>query len=780
MAEREIKDTTKRRMQVQDAKRDIISRVKLLYTIFILLGIGIAARLLYVQIASPSVRHNARILNDGIQREVMLPAHRGTILTREGEPLALSSFRYHAAVDFASEALQERDEETLQRNVDSLSRLLAMHFSPSDAARHGYTYIPAEEYKREFLRLTAIGRDRSRLIFPRAVTTDEWNMIRRNFPILNDNMGIVCGTRRTDERIYPSGDLAKQFIGILPDSTKADKIRFGTGVERAYDEVLSGQHGLSVEQRIAHGFWTRIEDSRNRIAEDGCNVVTTLDGGLQKMATERLRDELEKEHASFGVAMVMEVATGNMLCLVNLSSGKERGTNYSESVFNHAFSTAMCPGSTFKLASAMALLEIGGCDVNTIVNIPKSSQKVGDKLVVDSHRIDGEDGKALDSVTMRDGFAHSSNIYFAKAVYDRFKDEPERYTRFLEGLLFNDHVGLQSFGEVKANLPHPGTAEWKKNGSIGLTLPQLAYGYIIELPPIHTLTFFNGVANNGRMVAPRLIDRIERDGEVVERPPVVTLREKMCSAKTLEGLRECLSAASADNRTAYKFRGMPIEFGCKTGTAQIWGSFVSDSEADKRSMSDGMNPSQDKYYLGSVVTMFPMENPKYTVMVCVAKQQTGSHPNYYGINLSGPTARAIMDYIYANDPTLHAHVEIPEVPYTARSIKAGNSDDVWMCADLYTRDIVEQRDDDGKKASKMAWSKTSIDADGLATISGFDAADGKVPNVVGMGLTDALYLLESCGMSVSHTGSGRVVSQSIRAGTAISKQGRTIHLTLER
>ncbi len=766
--------------QGKDAKRDIISRVKLLYTLFILLGIGIAARLIWVQVASPSVRHNARILNDGIQREVMLPAHRGTILSREGEPLALSSFRYHAAIDFASEALQESDKETLHRNVDSMARMLAMHFNQSDAARHGYTYISAEEYKKSFLHSIAAGRDRSRHIFPRAVTTDEWNMIRRNFPILNDNLGIACGTHRTDERIYPSGDLAHQFIGNLPDSTKADKTRLGTGIERAYDEQLSGQHGLSVEQRIAHGFWTRIEDSRNRLAEDGQNIVTTLDGGLQKMATERLREELEKEHASFGVAMVMEVATGNILCMVNLSSGKVRGSAYSEEVFNHAIGTAMCPGSTFKLASAMALLEIGDCDVNTIVRIPKSSQKVGDKVVIDSHRIDGEDGKPLDSVTMRDGFAHSSNIYFAKAVYDRFKNEPERYTQFLEGLLFNDYVGLQSYGEAKANLPHPGTPEWKRNGSIALTLPQLAYGYIVELPPIHTLTFFNGVANNGRMVAPRFVDRIERDGEVVERPPVITLREKMCSQKTLAGLRECLSAASADNRTAYKFRGLPIEFGCKTGTAQIWGSFISDSEEDKASMSNGMRPNEDKYYLGSVITMFPMDNPKYTVMVCVAKQQTGSHPNYYGINLSGPTARSIMEYIFANDPSLHAFVETPEEPFTARSIKGGKSEAVWMCAENYAAESVANDSEDGEKSDAQPWSKSSIDADGVATITGFDIEDGKVPNVVGMGLSDALYLLESVGMKVTHTGSGRVVSQSIRSGTAITKQGRPIHLILER
>ena len=779
MAQKSTNTTTDRGTQIKQTRRDIISRVRFLYTLFIFIGIGIAVRLVWVQVISPSVRHNAQVLNNGIVRVLSIPAHRGTILTREGEPLALSSFRYHAAIDYAAEALHDDgDKDVLVRNVDSMSRMLAAHFNPNDASRHGYKYISAEEYKKEFMRQHSARRDRSRHIFPRAVTTDEWNMIRRKFPILNNNLGIACGENRTDERIYPSGDLAKQLIGVLPDSTKADKIRYGTGIERVYNEVLAGRHGVSVEQRIAHGFWTRIDDSRNRVAEDGCNVITTLDGGLQKLATERLREELEKEHASFGVAMVMEVATGNILCMVNLSSGKERGTNYSEDI-NHALRTAMCPGSTFKLASAMALLEIGDCDINTIVNIPTSSQKVGEKLVRDTHTITGEDGKALDSVNMRDGFAHSSNIYFAKTVYDRFKDEPERYTRFLEGLLFNDNVGLQSYGEVKSKLPQPGTPEWKRFGSTALTLPQLAYGYILELPPIHTLTFFNGVANNGCMVAPRFIDRVERDGEVVERTPIITLREKMCSSKTIETLKDCLHAASADNRTQYKFRGMPIEFGCKTGTAQIWGSFVSNSDADKKSMSDGMSP-KDNYYLGSVVTMFPIDKPKYTVMVCVAKQSTPSHSNYYGISLTGPTARSIMEYIYANDPTLHAPVEVPEVPYAARSIKAGSSDALVMCAERHSREVIDQKGEDGNRASSAAWCKASVGEDGITTLNAINTTDGKVPNVVGMGLSDALYLLESSGLNVTHSGSGRVVGQSLRPGTTISKRGTSINLTLER
>jgi cell division protein FtsI (penicillin-binding protein 3) len=189
-------------------------------------------------------------------------------------------------------------------------------------------------------------------------------------------------------------------------------------------------------------------------------------------------------------------------------------------------------------------------------------------------------------------------------------------------------------------------------------------------------------------------------------------------------------------------------------------------------MADGMNPSQDKYYLGSVVTMFPMENPKYTVMVCVAKQQTGSHPNYYGINLSGPTARAIMDYIYANDPTLHAHVEIPEEPYTARSIKAGNSDDV---AEISRRLAAQHTSTDKGKE----WSRAKVDSEGKSIVSGMEFEVGTVPNVEGMGLSDALYLLESVGMSVTHSGYGAVQSQSVKAGRKITNDNSTIHLTLK-
>ena len=753
------------------AKQDIVTRVRVLYLLFIAIGLLVAARLVWVQSLSPSVKHNAEVMSDGMRRVQTIPAHRGAILSRDGEPLALSSVRYHATIDFASEGFRNATPEKFDKEVSELARLLAAHFSKEDAERNGYTYISEEQYRDIFLRNNASRKERGLKIFPRTVTLDEWNMFKREWPIFNQSLGYVYDAEEIDQRIYPSDDLARQIIGrnyeIIIDTARKSK---GSGIEYIYDDYLAGHNGKAVEQRIAHGFWTRINDPQNKMPEDGANVVTTIDAGLQKMATERLREQLEKEEASFGVAMVMEVATGNILCMVNLSSGKVRGTNYNEREFNHAMRTAMNPGSTIKLASAMALVELCGFTADSTIHINGASQKVGAVTITDSHDVTRQVGK---NVTLRDGFAHSSNIFFAKAVYDRFNNRPEVYTKYLESLMFNDYVGLQAFGEARGNVPHPGSPDWNRQGHVSVTLPRLGYGYILEVPPVHTLTFYNGVANGGRMVAPRLVDHIERDGEVVETMPVVTLMDRMCSPKTIDILHECMAAAATPERTVGHFKRLPTTFGCKTGTAQVWNNFQSSATKDRHQMKDGMIPKYDHYYLGSIVTMMPFEQPKYTIMVSVTKQQTDTHPTYYGISLTGPVANDIMEYIYTNDPTLHAAISEAPSPYSPTSIKGGRTEAVRTV----TQRLAPYTDDQN---CTEAWSRVSIDGGGNASIKDCTVEDGIVPNVVGMGLTDALYLMERCGLEVAHRGQGRVTTQSIAAGTPLDGTIERIELTLER
>ena len=561
-------------------------------------------------------------------------------------------------------------------------------------------------------------------------------MMKRSFPIFNRNMGFVFSATTDNKRLYPFGDVERQTIGRYDTLVIKDKKVPGSGLELQYNEELSGKNGQVKEQWIAHGFWARTHDKDNIPVQDGANVITTIDAGIQRMAHERLDSMLRREQASFGVAIVMEVKTGNILSMVSLGSAKERGTTYSERVNNHALKTAISPGSTMKLATTMALLEIGGYDLDTKVDTehsrPRHSVKVGAAKIEDSHDVAGEDSDGY--VTLKDAFAHSSNVYFAKAFYERFKDNPKEYTDYLAKLRFNDYIGMEEYGEERGRLIMADDPKWNTKGSTSSRLPRLAYGYELDVPPIHMITFYNGVANKGRMVAPRLVDRIECDGEVVERMPVVTLVEKMCSKSTLVQLDSCLAASA--RRSNYHFRDLAIPFGCKTGTAQMWSSFISDSRIDKIQMENGINGPQDNYYYGSIICTMPLEQPRYTILVGVCKQRTAESLRYYGIDLAGPVAADIMEYIYTNDPSLHYTLERPEEAYEPQSIK-----------------------------------RTIVDV---------EIEEGKVPNVKGMGLTDAIYLLERSGLRVTHSGSGKVKSQSIPAGREIANKDLTIHLSLGR
>ena len=754
------------------AKKEILMRVRILYLIFILVGFGVAARLVWVQMFSESVAHNAEVLKDGIVREVTIPAHRGAILTRDGEPLAMSSLRYEPTFDFKSDGFNDASAQEFEENVDSLSKMLARHFSEEDARIEGYEYISAAEYKDIFHTEFTRGVERAKKIFPRPVTLDEWEMMKSEFPILNNNMGMVYGVERVDKRILPMGEMAYQLIGntkevVDVNGNKSD----GTGIEYIYNDYLSGADGQAKEQYIANGFWSRIDDPNNQAPEDGCDVVTTIDGNLQRAATEILRKELERHKGSFGVAMVMEVETGNLLCVVNLSSGKKRGRNFTETVYNHAFKTSQCPGSTFKLAAAMVLIEKCGFNLDTSISIPSKVKVVGSRQVNDSHTITYENGKAIGNVSLRDAFAHSSNIYFAEAVYESFKDDPKQYWEYLNELHFNETIGLDEYDEASGYIPEPLGKEWRAiHGSLSKSLPYLGYGYIAVLPPIHTLTFFNGVANGGRMVAPRLVDRIERDGEVVEQMPTTVIMDEMCSARTIDMLHECLSAAAAPARTKHRFEQLPFNIGCKTGTAEIKGDFYSIATEDRRRMDQ--NISKFNYNLGSVVCMMPLEQPKYTVMVAMAKEAMSNTDTHFGIDVAGPAANDIMLYLYNNDPDLHPSVREAAAPQTPKSIKGGDN----AAVNTVSRALATYVDDDSGDAS---WCNTSIDNGGNIIITGVDSDEDTIPDVRNMGLVDALYMLEKRGLRVTHEGAGRIVEQSVEPGTAIEDSGGVIHLKLE-
>ena len=781
------------------AKEDIINRVYVLYAAFIVVGLLIAGRIIQVQVADKNVDRHIAVMEKNITNIETKLAHRGAILDRNGKPLAMSNLSYEPIFDFASEGMTRKykDENKVKKELRALANQMAVYFSMADAKKHGYTYKSADEYYKLFItQLNASKGNRSVRIFPRPVVLDDWNMMTKEFPVINRSLGGVYKREENDIRVRPYDDLGLQLIGVCygrPDITadttyvikdgkperkihrRDTTIRHTSGLERIYDSVLAGANGRVVEQRIANGFWVQNdEDSRNLKPTDGDNIVTTIDADLQLMATETLRTYLDKHCGSFGVAMVMEAKTGNVLCMVNLTSGRVRGTNYSEGYYNHAMRTRMSPGSTFKMMSTMALLEIGGATINTRVDVPSSTvDTVGRKKVRDTHVLRDEDNNIIKRPTLREGFAHSSNIYFARAIYDRFKNDPAVLTSFYESLMLNSHIGLEPFNAVKSRLPLAGSKLWKGQGGTSMALPGLAYGYVIELTPIHTLTFYNGVANGGKMVAPRFVDRIERNGRVVEQMPVEVLVERMCSEQTVKTIYECMTAAAVPNRTANTLKGLPINVGCKTGTAQISGGFSTPCVADSISFKEGLGTTEGKhpYYLGSMVAIAPIENPKYTIMVVMAKEKTDSHPTFYGARVAGDAVREIINFLYTNDLKLHPSVDTPERSYTPLFIKGGRGEEVGEVSEAFCNISNDESFD-------SEWCSVRVSDSGNTSISSLSISSGYVPDVQGMGLTDAIYLLEQQGLRVTHSGVGRVTSQSIAPGTKISKSNTNITLKL--
>lgn len=749
-------------------KEDILLRVRVLYLLFFIVGFVIAARLICVQFLSHDTRVNAEKLDRKIfsQKEVL--AHRGTIFSRTGEPLATSIFRYTVLFDFGSEGFD--NEQEYREQCDSLSKLLAGYFKDKSAKQY-YDRFMAERnkhFKVIYIKDTLIPRsegwmgrlwDRMRgkefkveklydtvrrhnpvRIF-RDIDFSEWQTLR-TFPILNWSMGMVYDFDKHDERVFTRQELARCTIG------RSSETQGTYGIEHIFREELRGQDGLELRQRIAPGYTARIESDDNVDAIDGTDVYTTIDIDVQEVADRALRNQLEKENGIWGTTMVMEAATGDLLAMVNLSRNKQG--DYVEN-YNHALKSRAEPGSTFKLAVLLALLEEAGLPLSTEydsgsgkrVVITENAPKV---KVADSHNV----GAKID---MRKAVAESANVYFAKAVYETYNQKPERYVEFLRSLHLDRKVmtSLPGMDEASPRFPYPGSSIWYKH----TTLIKLGYGYGIELTPIQILTLYNAVANGGKMVAPRLVTKLVKDDKVVKEIPVEVLVNKICSDKTLEMVRECLEGVAIEG-TAKEYFGegkVPFRAGAKTGTAQF---------------AQGSISYGDGYYMGSMAAYFPADNPRYTVLTTIFKKRgTGT---YYGAGLAGPVDKKVSSFIYNRENDWYGRVDEEEFEHHPTTMKGGNI--------AQTRKVAGELSPRVSFDRRSGWGTARVDSTSNVIINSLADEPMRMPDVRGMGLKDALFILESRGLKVKYSGKGAVRKQSIRAGEPV-RRGSQVELTLK-
>ena len=740
-------------------KRDILFRVHLLYAVFILIAVLVFARLLWVQLFSAEVAYNADRLAGRIFTDEVLPARRGDILARDGEPLATSLFRYRVEMDYGSPGFDSL--RTFSEQSDSLAKLLALYFrdKPASAYAQAMQREHDRRYRLVYRKDTLVPRSEGRLarlwdrlrgeefrteklydtlrdhtpvaLFPREIDYNEWQTLR-SYPILNWNMGMTYRLCERDERVYPQGELARRTIGQIGD-------RGNYGVEYVMRERLEGHDGMARRQRIARGFYGRVVGEGSE-PQDGLDVVTTLDVELQDVADRALRRQLEQQHALWGTALVMEVETGDLLAMANLSRTKS-GT-YAETK-NHALSSRMEPGSTFKLAALLALVDDAKMPLSRTFDTGNGARvKVGRTTVQDSH--------GLPPLDLKDAVAHSSNVFFARAVYESYKDDPQRYVDYLRHLHLDRTVGLEEFGAVAPVFPAPGDKIWYPD----VTLVNMGYGYAIELTPLHTLTLYNAVANGGCMVAPRLIREIRRGDEVVERPARRVLVDRICSSESLRRVRECLEEVGTTGTAKLFFRDTTLyKIAGKTGTAQF--------------AQDGIKYS-DGYYLGTMVLYFPADKPKYTVLTAIFTRR-GLGATYYGAGLSGPVEQQIVNYIYNRRHEWCGHVDPAEEKRYAPAVKGGDIAQIRRAAGRLMAGVESDR--------RSGWGHARVDSLGRVTVVPFDDDLRTMPDVRGMGLKEALFLLEKRGLRVSFTGKGAVREQTLAPGAAV-RRGQAVALRL--
>lgn len=760
-------------------KTDIMQRVTALYVGAILLVMVIAVRIAFVLFFSSEIRTNAARLERGIFRTATLRAHRGAIRARTGESLASSIFRYTIEFDFGAEGFD--DNEHFLSELDSLAPMLASFFGDRSAREYRERFI-AERNKRNKTVVTGHRtvykshgwrrwidsmrgnefkseepivkhiRDHRGVRMFRDVDFNEWQTLK-TYPLLNSS-ALIYTRREHAERAFPLGDMARRTVGRSDDRGKY-------GLEHVFDEELRGEDGIEWRQHIAYGFWGRIDKPKhlrdsarrnieNRDPVDGADVITTIDVDIQEFAERTLRERIAVQNAFWGTTMVMDVKTGDLLAVVNLTATPDGIVENN----NYAFGFRAEPGSTFKVASMLALLDDAGMPVTQTYNANhgKTVQiNTGGKRPV-SVTDSGDDGGVID---MRTALANSSNTWFAQAVYDAYRDNPDRYTDFLRRLHLDRKVCVtmpESMGERSPNFQCRASGHWTPH----ISLIKMAFGQGgMELTPLQVLTLYNAIANNGRMVAPRLVTEVRRAGKTVKKYPVEVLEEKICSRATLDIVREALEE-TALNGTGREWFGegrLPFRAALKTGTAEF---------------AQGGIRYEDGYRLASMATYFPADNPRYTIMTSIfTKKWRGTA--WYGGPLSGPVNRDIALFIYNRSREWRESVPRAEHKLLPVAVKGGSAEQVRKVSREVAGGVTSG-------SMRTGWGSASTDENSRVNIE--PLADGSVmPDVRGMGLKDAVFILEERGLKVTVTGKGTVRSQSIAPGQSI-KRGMNVNIVL--
>ena len=699
-------------------KRDILWRVAVVYFSFLLLGFLIIGKTLYIQIFEKS-RWEAEA-SAYLLKNMIIPASRGSIYASDGRLLASSVPYYEIRFDTRCSALTDK---IFYAGVDSLAYCLSKLFKDK----------PGWQYRQELITARKLGR-RYHLI-KSGVNYIQLKQLK-SFPIFRRGKykgGFIY--LQENKRIRPHQNLAARLIGYTTKDEKGNVV----GIEGAYEDQLNGVEGVRLMQRLSGDIWMPVNDRNEIEPRDGADVITTIDVDIQDVAEKALIEQLIAQDARHGTAILMEVQSGEIKAMVNLS--KDSQGRYRE-LQNFAIGESTEPGSTFKLPVLMAALEDGYVDLNDTVDTGDGTFQYYDKVIRDEQYKHGGYGE----LTVEQVFEYSSNVGMAKIITKAYKNQPQHFVDRLYRMRLNESLGIEIKGEGKPVIRYPGEKMWS-----GISLAQMAYGYEVRLTPLQILTFYNAIANDGKMVKPIFVKELQYHGKTLKSFGTEVLQPSVCSKATLKKVRLLLDGV-VEKGTARNLRNAQIKIAGKTGTNQIYNKKY------------GYRTGSEVSYQASFVGYFPSDEPRYSCIVIV---NSPSKQVYYGNQVAGPVFLEIAKKVYATAVEMHHPVEkekdeMVDLPYS----KSGNRDESKKAL----RDL---RIPVENKRLQSTWVNTTKDEQ-FIKFSERPLVENLVPNVVSLGAKDAVYLLENAGLRVLIVGKGSVRSQSVVPGTRVRKGERII------
>lgn len=691
-------------------RKSILIRVYLAFGLMVFGALLVFGKLLHLQYVDGD---EWRQIADSLTiRERVIEAARGNIYSNDGSLLATSVPEYE--IRFDAMAIPSEHNDVFNARVDSLANKLSKFFGDK-SARQYLTQLKAARAKGQ--RYMLIKRDVSHQQLKVLKTFP----LLRNFKEEKERFSSSLIAVRENKRILPFTNLAARTIGYK--NTKGDTVR--VGLEGAYGDYIEGKSGVQLMQRIAGGVWIPVNREVEVAPTDGSDIIATIDVNMQDMAQRALEKQLITSNADNGCVILMEVETGEVRAIANFT--KDTDGVYREK-FNYAIAQGADPGSTFKVASYLVALNDGVVDTNTVIDIGNGTYKVPGHTIRDSH------APKKSRVTVKEAFEESSNVGVAKMINTHYGKNPEKFTGRLHEWGMNQPLGLQIPGEANPWVKMPDSRSWSK-----LSLVQMAYGYELKLTPLQTLTLFNAVANDGRMVAPLFVKEIQHLGTTVKKFDARVINKQIASEDAIRKMQAMMKGVMVEG-TGKRLTSPLYTSAGKTGTAQ---------------MADGAKGYGARRYQSSFAGYFPADNPKYSMIVVIRNPRNG----YYGGSVAGPVFRELADMVYANDLSLHKTFDKRKVNFTGAKVPYTLQGSKDATAKVYQMLGIQSVNwnmvvDSGKDSSKHTPS--------AFTVSEFK--EGIVPNVVGMGLVDAIYAMENAGFKATIHGKGKVINQSLAAG----------------